>query len=64
MGEKESLLLEAASIWELQLVIDQQIEYYANRCRHSTLVYTRPMNYISQEEIPPQSGVGLGDPSL
>lgn len=57
-------MLEAASIWELQLVIDQQIEYYANRCRHSTLVYTRPMNYISQEEIPPQSGVGLGDPSL
>jgi putative transposase len=58
-GESESLFHDAANIWELERVIARQMEYYNHRRRHSTLNYTARMRYIIQEEILPQSAVGL-----
>jgi putative transposase len=58
-GESEKLFHDAANIWELERVIARQMEYYNHRRRHSTLNYTAPMRYILQEEILPQSAVGL-----
>jgi transposase InsO family protein len=40
-------------------VIARQMKYYNQRRRHSTLNYTAPMRYIIQEEILPQSALGL-----
>ena len=58
-GENKSLFYEAANIWELKRIIAEQIRYYNCRRRHSALGYQSPIDYIIQEEILPQSAVGL-----
>ncbi len=58
-GENKSLFQEAANIWELRRLIAQQMEYHNCRRRHSALGYTAPINYIIQEEILPQTALGL-----
>jgi len=58
-GENKSLFHEAANIWELKRIIAEQIRYYNCRRRHSALGYQSPISYIIQEEILPQSAVGL-----
>ena len=57
--ENEDLFYGAANIWELKRLIAQQINYYNNRRRHSTLGNTAPIDYIIQEEILPQLTLGL-----
>jgi len=58
-GENKNLFYEAANIWELGRLIDQQMEYHNCRRRHSALGYIAPINYIIQEEILSQSAVDL-----
>jgi putative transposase len=58
-GKNANLFYEAANIWELERLVAQQITYHNCRRRHSTLGYTAPMRYIIQEEILPQSAIGL-----
>lgn len=57
--ENGDLFYGAANIWELGRLIAQQIDYYNNRRRHSTLGNTAPIDYIIQEEILPQLTFGL-----
>ena len=59
LGRGKSLFHEAANIWELKRTIAEQMQYYNCRRRHSALGYQSPINYIIQEEILPQSAVGL-----
>ena len=58
-GENKSLFHDAANVWELERIIDQQMISYNGRRRHATLGYTAPIDYIIQEEILPQPAVGL-----
>lgn len=58
-GENKSLFHEAANIWELGRLIDDQMAYHNCRRRHSSLGYTAPIDYIIHERILPQSAVGL-----
>jgi len=57
--ENGDLLYGAANIWELKRLVAQQMTYYNNRRRHSTLENTAPIDYIIQEEILPQLTLGL-----
>ena len=48
-GENASLLIEAATLDELEQVIDQQMIYYNRRRRHSSLDYLAPVEYLERE---------------
>ncbi|MFZ2349305.1 MAG: DDE-type integrase/transposase/recombinase [Candidatus Bipolaricaulis anaerobius] len=52
--ENGSLLSEAATLEELEWVIDRQMLYYNQERRHSGLGYRAPMAYLEDEGIHPE----------
>lgn len=59
-GENALLFLEAASLEELEWVIGQQMDYYNNERRHSSLGYRSPMEYLVSEGFIPKTLVENG----
>ena len=58
-GENAGLFLNARNIWELRRVIDERMEYYNRRRRHSALGYMAPLTYIEHEMNLPELAVGV-----
>jgi len=58
--ENGSLLSEAATLEELEWVIDRQMLYYNQERRHSGLGYRAPMAYLEDEGIHPKVLVEIG----
>ena len=52
--ENESLLSEAATLEELEWVIDRQMRYYNTERRHSGLGYRAPVVYLKEAGIHPR----------
>lgn len=57
--ENADLLVEARNIFELKRVIEDQMNYYNAKRRHSALNYEAPLTYIHQEEILPEEALDL-----
>lgn len=52
--KKGSVLVEEATLGELEWVVDQQMEYYNKRRRHSGVGYKLPsVEYLSRQGIDP-----------
>ncbi len=58
--ENGSLLSEAATLEELEWVIDRQMLYYNQERRHSGLDYRAPMAYLEDQGIHPKVLVEIG----
>ncbi len=58
-GENADLCLNARNIWELRRVIDERMEYYNEKRRHSAFGYISPLNYIKHEMILSEPAVAL-----
>jgi len=58
--ENGSLLSEAATLEELEWVIDRQMRYYNTERRHSRLDYRAPVAYLNEEGIHPRVLVETG----
>jgi transposase InsO family protein len=57
--ENADLFLNARNIWELRRVINERMEYYNRRRRHSALGYLAPLTYIEHEMNLPKPAVAL-----
>ena len=57
------LLSEAATLEELEWVIDRQMRYYNTERRHSGLGYRAPVVYLKEVGIHPRVLVETGPPS-
>jgi len=58
-GENADLFLSARNVWELRRVINERMEYYNEKRRHSALGYMSPLSYIKHEMILPEPAVVL-----
>ena len=61
--ENGSLLCEAASLEELEWVVERQMRYYNERRRHSGVGYMAPVEYLRRQGIHPRVLVETGPPS-
>jgi hypothetical protein len=61
--ENGSLLSEAATLEEVEWVIDRQMAYYNRERRHSGLDYRAPLTYLEEQGIHPRVLVETGPPS-
>jgi len=46
--ENHSLFLDAQSLIELKVVVDERMEYYNTERRHSSIDYLSPLTYIER----------------
>ena len=60
-GENADLFLTARNIWELRRIINERMEYYNEKRRHSALGYMSPLAYIRHEIILPEPAVVLAE---
>ena len=61
--ENGSLLCEAASLEELEWVVERQMRYYNEGRRHSGVGYMPPAEYLRRQGIHPRVLVETGPPS-
>jgi len=59
-GENMSLFLEAATLEELEWVIEKQMGYYNNERRHSRLEYRSPVEYLASVGFIPKTLAEIG----
>ena len=58
-GKNADLFADARSIWELRRMINERMEYYNEKRKHSALGYVSPLSYIKHEMILPEPAVVL-----